>query len=137
MMVGLGLVVACGDNLRPADNDIGGPYVLLDFTRPTLFSAPVPAWDLTTEELAGIANPLDSAMVEQARDLLANTRGFSRAGGVFFQISEPLNTDELPGIADTVGADSARQPGSVRARGDPVPARGLVQLHPTACTRAP
>ncbi|HEX5058779.1 MAG TPA: hypothetical protein VFV99_05425 [Kofleriaceae bacterium] len=105
-MVGLGLVAACGDNLRPADNDIRGPYVLLDFTRPTLFSAPVPAWDLTTEELAGIANPLDSAMVEQARELLANTRGFSRAGGVFFQISEPLAVDELPGIAETVAADS-------------------------------
>jgi pimeloyl-ACP methyl ester carboxylesterase len=83
-----------------------GPHVLLDFSRQHGFwDAPFPSDDLsdgTTVDVSGFPNPSNSPSVEQARALLAGNTGFSTTGGIFFQISEPLDPAGLPSIAETV-----------------------------------
>jgi hypothetical protein len=91
--------------LAACSND-SGPHVMLDFTRAHgLYDAPFPADDLldgTTADVSRFPNPANSVSVEQARALLAGNHGFATSGGVFFQISEPLDAARLPAIADTV-----------------------------------
>jgi hypothetical protein len=80
------------------------PHVLLDFSRPQLFDAPFPADDVVGT--SRFANPDQVVLVEQVRALLADTDGFARTGGVFFQISTALDTNDLPSIAATTAADA-------------------------------
>ena len=78
---------------------------MLDFTRAhSLYDAPVPADDLLQD--AAVPNPQNLVMVAQVHALLAGVDGFATSGGVFFQISEPIDPAGLPSIADSVGADS-------------------------------
>ncbi len=97
-------LVGCGSSSS------SGPHVLADFARPHgLFDAPFPSDDLfdgATVDPAVFPNPAGSVSVEQARALLAGNHGFATTGGVFFQISDPLDASLLPAIADTVAADS-------------------------------
>lgn len=87
-----------------------GPHVRMDFTRAdNLFDAPFPADDLydgKTGDVSGFPNPSNSPSVEQARALVVGNRGFALTGGVFFQISEPLDVALLPSIAETVESES-------------------------------
>lgn len=87
-----------------------GPHVRMDFTRAdNLFDAPFPADDLYDGETADVSrfpNPSNSVSVEQARALVVGNRGFALTGGVFFQISEPLDATLLPSISDTVASDA-------------------------------
>ena len=98
-------VAACSSN----NGAPSGPHVLLDFTRATtVFDAPVPSDDLRPDVFATIplADPQSLPIVAQVTALLAGNDGFALTGGVFFQISEPVDATELPGIADSVAADS-------------------------------
>jgi len=94
-----------------ACSDDAGPHVLHDFSRAhNLFDAPFPADDLydgTTADASRFPNPANSISVEQGRVLLGPNHGFALTGGVFFQISEPLDPTQLPAIADTVKATSS------------------------------
>jgi hypothetical protein len=53
-----------------------------------------------------LPNPQSVALIEQARALLADSDGFAASGGVFFQISEPIDPAGLPAIAASSAADS-------------------------------
>ena len=100
----LGVVIV----LAACSSTDAGPHVLLDFSRPQLFDAPVPSDDLragTTANIA-IADPQVLPIVDQVTALLAGNNGFATTGGVFFQISDPLDVTGLPAIADSVAADS-------------------------------
>ena len=96
--------------LAACSND-AGPRVLFDFTRThNLFDAPFPADDLydgRTADVSRFPNPANSVSVEQARALVIGNRGFATTGGVYFQISEPLDPTLLPAIADTVAVDAS------------------------------
>ncbi len=96
-------LAACGSTTAP-------PHVLMDFSRPNgLFDAPFPGDDLRTGNTVNVAvipNPGNAAIVEQVRTLLADADGFAVSGGVFFQISEPLDPGKLPGITASAAADS-------------------------------
>ena len=87
----------------------GGPHVVTDYARTNLFDAPFPGDDLFDGAAANIAtfpNPSNSLALEQARTLLADNRGFATTGGVFFQISEPIDPALLPSLVDSVNVDS-------------------------------
>lgn len=87
-----------------------GPHVRMDFTRAgNFFDAPFPSDDLydgTTGDASRFPNGTNAPLVEQARALVVGNRGFALTGGVFFQISEPLDVELLPSIADTVETES-------------------------------
>jgi len=101
--VALVLLAACDDSTR-------GPHVLMDPARTTSYwDAPFPDDGLRAGagvDLGGFPNPGDAPSVETLRGLLADNDGFALSGGVFFQISEPLDDSLLPGIADSVGEAS-------------------------------
>jgi len=88
-----------------------GPHVIADYSRPkSLLDAPFPADDLFDggrADVSGIPNPSNSISVEQVRALLADNHGFSTTGGVFFQISEPVDEGSLPSLADSVTKGSS------------------------------
>jgi len=83
----------------------------MDFTRAhSLYDAPVPSDDLmqgSGVDVSVMPNPQNLAMVEQTRTLLAEADGFAMSGGVFFQISEPIDPSGLPTIAQSVDDDSS------------------------------
>lgn len=97
------ILAGCGDSAR-------GPHVRMDPSRETTyFDAPFPDDGLRTGagvDISGFPNPGNTPSVETIRGLLADTDGFARTGGVFFQISEPLDPTLLPGIADSAGEAS-------------------------------
>ena len=87
-----------------------GPHVLMDFTRAGgLYSAPVPSDDLRTgthADVSSIPDPQSTPVVLQMLGLLADNDGWATTGGVFFQLSEPLDPAGLPSIAASAAADS-------------------------------
>ena len=89
-----------------ACSDAAGPHVLHDFARSkNLLDAPFPADDLydgTTSDPSRFPNPSNSPSVEQGRALLAGNRGFATTGGVYFQLSEPIDPAQLPALAESV-----------------------------------
>ncbi len=98
------LLAGCDDSAR-------GPHVLMDPSRKvTYFDAPFPDDGLRVGDgvdISGFPNPGDTPSVETIRGLLADNDGFARTGGVFFQISEPLDASLLPGISDSAGEASS------------------------------
>ena len=70
-----------------------------------MYDAPVPADDLMGDP-SGLPNLENLTMVETVRSMVGATDGFAASAGVYFQISAPLDTSELPAIADTVTASS-------------------------------
>lgn len=96
------LVVLAACSSSPA-----APHVMLDFTRAhSLYDAPVPADDLLQGSAVAVPDPQNLAMVEQVHALLAGADGFAVSGGVFFQISEPIDPAGLPSIANSAAVDS-------------------------------
>jgi hypothetical protein len=80
------------------------PHVMMDFTRASLFDAPVPSDDLMGN--LTIPDPLNLSIVQQIAGLLDGNNGFATSGGVFFQTSVPIDPTGLPSIADSVGSNS-------------------------------
>ena len=97
------IVIGCSDDPR-------GPHVLMDPRRAiTFFDAPFPDDGLRTGDrvdVSGLPNPGATPSVETIRTLLADNTGFARTGGVFFQLSAPLDVSRLPSIAESIGAAS-------------------------------
>jgi len=98
------LLVVVGCVVVGCRSDAIGPHVVMDFARPTsLFDAPVPAdgADFTT-----ISDPQSTPVVVQMMGLLGDTDGFATTGGVFFQISEPLDPATLPDLTGSMAEDA-------------------------------
>jgi hypothetical protein len=97
------LVTGCDDEAR-------GPHVLMDPSRPaTFFDAPFPDDGLRVGErvdVAALPNPGATPSVETIRALLADNTGFALSGGVFFQVSAPIDPAQLPTIEGSIGAAS-------------------------------
>ena len=97
------VLVACGGTSE-------GPHVLMDFKRPTsIWDAPLPADDLRTgtfADISSIPDPQSTPVVLQVEQLLDDNDGWATTGGVFFQLSEPLDETGLPSIAASAAADS-------------------------------
>jgi hypothetical protein len=93
------LVVGCDDEPR-------GPHVKMDPRRATtFFDAPFPDDGLRTGasvDVSALPNPGNTPSVETIRTLLADNTGFALSGGVFFQISAPLDTTSLPSIDESI-----------------------------------
>ncbi len=98
------VILGCGDN------ESRGPHVRMDLRRATtFFDAPFPDDGLRSGERVDVStlpNPGNTPSVETIRALLADTTGFALSGGVFFQISEPLDGALLPSIDESIGDDS-------------------------------
>src|SRR5664279_1265387 len=96
-------LAACGSNAE-------GPHVLMDFARAGgLFSAPVPSDDLRTgthADVSSIPDPQSTPVVLQMLSLLDDNDGWSTTGGVFFQLSEPMDPAGLPSIQASAAAGS-------------------------------
>jgi pimeloyl-ACP methyl ester carboxylesterase len=92
---------ACGSGPR-------GPHIMADWGRPNgLFDAPFPSDDLgAAASAAAFPNPKQVSLVEQARALVGEDAGFSTTSGVYFQVTDPIDTTKLPSLADSVSDQS-------------------------------
>ncbi|MBA3463387.1 MAG: hypothetical protein H0T46_25755 [Deltaproteobacteria bacterium] len=97
------LLVGCDESSR-------GPHVVMDPSRRTsFFDAPFPDDGLRSGsgvDVSGFPNPGATPSVETIRGLLADNDGFALSGGVFFQISDPLDRSLLPSIDASIGDES-------------------------------
>ncbi len=102
-MAPLVLAAACGSG-EPATR------VKMNFTRPTgLYDAPFPSAELAADgaiDLSAFPNPEAVDIVEEVRGLLAGATGFATSGGVFFQLTGPLDPTSLPDLAGSVAGDA-------------------------------
>lgn len=88
-----------------------GVRVMMDLERPaSLFDAPFPSDDLIVDGVVDVSvfpNPEDKILLEQARDLLVGSSGFAMSGGVFFQMTGPIDPASLPALTDSTGDGSS------------------------------
>jgi dienelactone hydrolase len=85
-----------------------GPHVMADWSRPGgLFDAPFPSDELGhAAAAAAFPNPTHVGLLEQARALVGEDGGFAATGGIYFQLSAPIDGAHLPDVVGSVGADS-------------------------------
>jgi hypothetical protein len=102
-LVALLVIAGCDEPAR-------GPHVRMDPSRPTsFFDAPFPddgLRDGTRVDISGFPNPGATPSVETIRGLLDHNTGFALSGGVFFQITAPLDASQLPTIDESIAAAS-------------------------------
>lgn len=97
------LVAACGDGEHAT-------RVKMDFARPdSLYDAPFPSDDLIaggTVDLSAFPNPEAVDIVDKVLGLLDGATGFATSGGVFFQLTGPIDASALPDLAGSVADDA-------------------------------
>src|SRR5690242_7925021 len=97
------LLSACSSGVQ----GIPGTQISMDFTRPTLGTAPFPSDDLAkadgTIDLTKFPNIYRVPLIDVAKQVLAGEPGYGLASGVFFQLTDAIDPAAVPAIDATTG----------------------------------
>ena len=83
-----------------------GPHVMMDFTRAGgLFDAPWPSDELVSDgvvDVSAFPNPRHAGLVDDARGLIGDVKGFGTTSSVYFRLSDAIDVTALPDLAGSV-----------------------------------